>query len=426
METSPANSASEAELPARDTEREPRPEPDSLARLFLRFLRFGCLAFGGPVAQIGMIRQELVDELGWLSSERFNRALAVYQVLPGPEATELCIYMGTVARGRLGGVVAGAAFILPGFVLMLLLSWAALTVGLSSPVVAGAMLGLQPAVAALVVRAVHRIGTHALTTPRLVVLGSLGALAQFAGVHFALTLAFTGLCAVVPERWPRAVPAVLCTLFVAGSVWWATQHTPVLLQPRAETPAAWSATGTDGRAGVAPGPLFLSGLRAGLLTFGGAYTSIPFLRQDAVVESGWVNDGQFMQAIAINGVLPSPLVMFAAYIGLAAGGFAGALAMTAGIFLPAFSFTLIGHELIERLIHRRALHALLDGVTAGVVGIIAVTALELIRLAVPSVLSGPAVIFAAALIVIYRWKHRASVPLALLGAGMAGALLLSR
>jgi len=93
------------------------PPSESYERLFLRFLRFGLLAWGGPVAQIAMIRRELVDEEHWVSNERFNRTLAVYQVLPGPEAHELCVYFGTLACGRLGGLLAGLGFILPGIVL---------------------------------------------------------------------------------------------------------------------------------------------------------------------------------------------------------------------------------------------------------------------------------------------------------------------
>src|SRR5688500_6244873 len=97
---------------------------EPLALLFLRFLRFGALAWGGPVAQIAMIRQELVDEEHWVDNAHFNRVLAVYQVLPGPEAHELCVYFGMRSGGRWGAVLAGLGFMLPGFVLMLLLSWA--------------------------------------------------------------------------------------------------------------------------------------------------------------------------------------------------------------------------------------------------------------------------------------------------------------
>ena len=100
---------------------------EPLLRLFLRFLRFGALAWGGPVAQIGMVRHELVEQERWLSPQAFNRALAIYQVLPGPEAHELCVYMGYRARGRIGGLLAGLGFMAPGFLLMFVAAWPIIT-----------------------------------------------------------------------------------------------------------------------------------------------------------------------------------------------------------------------------------------------------------------------------------------------------------
>ncbi|MGI8853996.1 MAG: chromate transporter [Methyloceanibacter sp.] len=138
------------------------PAPPKLTHLqiFLRFLRFGFLAWGGPVAQIAMLRRELVEEEGWISNARFNRLLAVYQVLPGPEAHELCAYLGTLAGRRLGGFLAGLGFMLSGFVLMFLLSWLYFRMDISQSALGPIFLGIQPAVIALIVRAVHRIGTH--------------------------------------------------------------------------------------------------------------------------------------------------------------------------------------------------------------------------------------------------------------------------
>src|SRR3990170_5005626 len=118
----------------------------SYASLFLQFLRFGFLAWGGPVAQIAMIRQELVEEEKWINPEKFNRVLSVYQAMPGPEAHELCVYFGMIARGRMGALLAGLGFMLPGFLLMLLLSWFYVTYGITSPYFAGAFYGMQAAV----------------------------------------------------------------------------------------------------------------------------------------------------------------------------------------------------------------------------------------------------------------------------------------
>jgi chromate transporter len=155
--------------------------------LFWRFLKFGLLAWGGPVAQIAMIRQELVDDEKWITNERFNRILAVYQVLPGPEAHELCVYFGMLSRGRLGAFLAGLAFMLPGFLLMFLLSWFYVAYGIRSPVFQAIFLGMQPAVAALIVRAVHRIGGHALRADRwLWGIALIAGIAQLLGANFLI------------------------------------------------------------------------------------------------------------------------------------------------------------------------------------------------------------------------------------------------
>jgi chromate transporter len=122
--------------------------------------------------------------------------------------------------------------------------------------------------------------------------------------------------------------------------------------------------------------LFLAGLKGGLLTFGGAYTAIPFVRDDTVGR-GWMTDAQLLDGLALSGVLPAPLVIFATFVGYVCGGLAGALFITAGMFLPAFAFSLIFYERLEDLAEHKALHALLAGIAAGVVGLIALTLLDL-------------------------------------------------
>src|SRR6188768_3626834 len=130
------------------------------AALFLRFLRFGLLAFGGPVAQIAMIRRELVEQEGWISGARFNRLLAVLQVLPGPEAHELCVHLGMRAKGRLGGLLAGLGFMTPGLILMLVAGWLYVERVKGMAGMAGVLLGVQIVVLAIILRAVIRIGEH--------------------------------------------------------------------------------------------------------------------------------------------------------------------------------------------------------------------------------------------------------------------------
>ena len=391
--------------------------PDqSLAALFRRFLGFGLLAWGGPVAQIAMLRRELVDRERWISSERFNRTLAVYQVLPGPEAHELCVYFGYLARGRIGGLIAGLGFMLPGLTLMLALSWFYLNVGTDSSLVLAFFAGAQAAVLALIVRAVHRIGAHALTDRWLATIALLAAIAALVGVHFALVLLMAGVSYFLVSR--RLVAVALAVLMVGAGL-----TTMVALTGSQPVPiAAIESEGAEpaGTGSEAPIPLFASGLKAGLLTFGGAYTAIPFLEADAI-EADWMTSRTFLDGVALSGVLPAPLIIFATFVGFVAGGLIGALAITAGVFGPAFAFTLVGHRQLERLVENRSMHALLDGVTAGVVGLIAATALLLLPVAVRS-LSGAAV-FGVVLVSLYLWKSGKAVAVVMLGSGIAGVVL---
>lgn len=161
------------------------------------------------------------------------------------------------------------------------------------------------------------------------------------------------------------------------------------------------------------------------MTFGGAYTAIPFIRDDAVGR-GWISDGQFLDGVALAGIIPAPLVIFATFVGYQAGGLAGALAITAGMFLPAFAFTMIFYDRLERVIENAQLHRFLEGVAGGVVGLIALTTAELgahVARAVPAI-AVTALIFAAAFFLLYRWQSKL-VPLGVVAlSGAAGVLLL--
>jgi chromate transporter len=386
----------------------------TLTALFARFLRFGLLAWGGPVAQIAMIKRELVEEEQWLTPERFNRLLAVYQVLPGPEAHELCVHLGMMKRGRLGGILAGLGFMLPGLLLILALAWMYQRLDLDRPEVAAIFLGVQIGVIAIIVRAVHRIGEHVLTDKWLWAVGIASAIASFLGVSFWIVLPVAGLAyaALAGKRFGLAAGVALIGL---GAAIWFTG--PI------EGLASSTAPPLVEQGSVGALALFVSGLKAGLLTFGGAYTAIPFVRGDAVGR-GWVSDGQFLDSLALSGVIPAPLIIFATFVGYLAGGLAGALAITAGIFLPAFSFALLFYDRLERVIEDERLHRLLEGVAAGVVGLIAVTALQLgwnAALSVPSLALGAA-IFAASLALLYLWKSKLNVLAVIGGAAILGTL----
>ncbi|HET6435032.1 MAG TPA: chromate efflux transporter [Xanthomonadaceae bacterium] len=386
-------------------------------QLFLRFLRFGALAWGGPVAQIAMIRHELVDQERWISSAQFNRVLAVYQVLPGPEAHELCVYFGMRSRGRWGGVLAGLGFMLPGFLLMFALSWAYVRYGLKTDALQAVFAAVQVAVAALIVRAVVRIGGHVVTDRWLWGIAIVATGAQVAGVHFALILAIGGAIYLLARRERHAMALLLAGVALATATVLAVKNGWSGL---ASLTGAGSA-GPGPRASAMPLPaLFWSGLKAGLLTFGGAYTVIPFLQRDAVTRGAWMSNGQFLDGLALSGLLPAPLIIFSTFVGYLGGGPWGAVAMTVGIFLPAFAFTLVGHDALERLVHQPRIRVFLEGVTAGVVGLIAGTTLALLRASLTGMEA--LVLFAIVLAILFVSKAKLAIPAVIAGAALWGWL----
>lgn len=387
--------------------------------LFLRFLKFGGLAFGGPVAQIAMIKRDLVERERWMEPAHFNRLLAVMQVLPGPEAHELCVHLGIRAKGRLGGLLAGLGFMLPGLLLMMGVAWAYVSLDLAQGPLEAAFLGVQVAVIAVIARAVHRIGAHILEDWMLWALAIGAAIATLGGVSFWIVLIGAGLIYgfwKAGRRWAALAVVVLTVLS-------AVAHLALDLEsgvgwPGAVVPLADEAVGV-----VA---LFIAGLKAGLLTFGGAYTAIPYVRDDTV-SRGWLSDAQFLDGVAFAGVLPAPLVIFATFVGFVAGGPLGALAITVGIFLPAFAFSMVFYERLEQVMDMPRLQALLAGVAAAVVGIIAATTLQLgVETAqrVPSLWQAGG-LFLAALATAWFWKSKWNALVVLLGAAVFGALLFS-
>ena len=391
------------------TEAEPAPPSLSLLALFLRFLRFGVLAFGGPVAQIAMIRHELVDEDRWISNAHFNRLLAVLQVLPGPEAHELCVHLGMRARGRVGGLLAGLGFMLPGFVIMLGIGWVYVALSPAVGLLAGAFFGVQVGVIAVIVRAVHKIGAHILEDRWLWAVAFVGLVATLLGVAFWIVLIAggAGYASVKAARYGLAAVVFVSAVAVAVGL-----HV---------SGAGVAATGIQSISPTSAPAMLWTGLKAGLLTFGGAYTAIPYVRTDTVGR-GLISDGQFLDGIAFAGVIPAPLVMFCTFVGFVAGGWVGAIAMTVGVFLPAFAFSMIFYERLETLVADERLHRALAGIAAAVVGIIAATSLQLAVATLQRVPSAPVAvaIFLAAFAAVWFWKSRYAIAVVLAGSAMVG------
>ncbi|PZP85287.1 MAG: chromate transporter [Azospirillum brasilense] len=376
---------------------------DSYLSIFLTFLRFGLLAWGGPVAQIAMIRDELVERRGWITPEKFRRALAVYQALPGPEAHELCVYFGMIRAGRLGGFLAGLGFMLPGLLLMLLLAWGYQHFGAAA--LLPLFVGVAPAVTAMIIRAAHRIGVQVLVDRSHWVAAFTAVALTLLGVHFLLVFI---VCAAWQALWSagrRRAAAIIGAALIA---------TAIAIGIMFPVSGIISTGGT--------GNLLVEGLKAGLLSFGGAYTAIPFLQSSMVGHYPAITQQVFLDGIALSSVIPAPLIIFGTFLGFAADGFTGAMLMTLGIFAPAFAFTLLGHNQLERIIENKALHGALDGISATVVGLLAITALQIFQ----SVITGwqQAALFAAALAAFYLIKSKWAIPGVILACGIIGWLVI--
>ncbi len=416
------------------------PQDLTFWQLWLIFLSFGCRAWGGPTVQIDMMRQEMCEERKWLEPAKFNRVYGIYQVLPGPEATELACYFGLCAKGRLGSLVGGAGFVAPGFVLMLVLSWITFDYGADSVWFRACVAGVVPAVVALVFRGTEKIAQHFLLSnndPS----SKVPLLERWYNLWLFAMVVFTCVQAVVRINFfiSIGVGAVLAVL--AFSPWpWLPRVSNLILRTvvRLLPPLLWIAACIGGFAayvavtgglptanfviGVASEPsyssLFVLGLLAGLLTFGGAATAIPFVYSAAVLNGQWLSEAQFLTALALGSIIPAPLVIFVMYVGFVGARWGGAVLITLGMFIPAFSFTLVIHAVIDPLFKLQWVLNALDGVTTAVVGLLAVTAFSLLFQAVVDTYSTALLVLALA--AAYYFNHKLLVPMIIITAVIAG------
>lgn len=381
----------------------------------LRFwLKLGFISFGGPAGQIAVMHRELVEQRRWISERRFLHALNYCMLLPGPEAQQLATYIGWLLHRSWGGIAAGVLFVLPSLLLLITLSAVYLVYG-HVAWVAGVLYGIKPAVAAIVVQAVWRIGGRVLRSPRqapwlwvmaiasfvaiavlklpfpLVVLSALAlgwlggrfAPAQFvpAGAHEpssgaqAASAAQGVPSALIDDHTPtpahaRFSRARLLRVLLVGGVLWALPMGALL---------AW-----QGAQGVLP-TMGLFFTKAALLTFGGAYAVLPYVYQGAVLQHGWLSGPQMIDGLALGETTPGPLIMVVAFVAFLGGwhtevlgpdarfwGAALAAALVTWFtFLPSFVFILAGGPLVESTYGQLHFTAPLTGITAAVVGVIA-------------------------------------------------------
>ncbi|GAB4079539.1 chromate efflux transporter [Modestobacter muralis] len=352
--------------------------------------------FGGPAGQIAVMQRTLVEEKRWIGQRRFLHAMNYSMLLPGPEAQQLATYVGWLMHGTRGGLVAGGLFVLPGAVALLVLSAVYVAWGDTTAVTA-VFAGLAPAVVAIVVQAVTRVGKRALTSRVLlgIAVAAFAALALFA-VPFPVVVALAGVAGWTLHRWrPAAVPDKPAQDADDGPAPLISDDELHTEQPSARrtlrvlvvglvawgVPIAAVALLTGAGSVFTEQGLFFSG--AAVVTFGGAYAVLAYVAQQAVGVYGWLAPGEMVRGLALAETTPGPLIMvvqFVAFLGAYrdpgsldpwAAAVLASLLVTWVTFVPSFLFVLLGAPYMERLRGNRSLSAALTGITAAVVGVIA-------------------------------------------------------
>src|SRR5262252_5069080 len=290
----------------------------SWREVFLYFLFLGFVNIGGPVAQITMMFNHMVEKRRWLSKDRFIKIMAFCHMLPGPEALQLAIYIGYLKRKLWGGVLAGVTFILPGAIVMILLRWLYVRYG-QLPQITDALYVLKPSVLGIIAAGSFKLGRASIKNVYLgVLLVSAFVGMRFAGINFLLILLIAGLLNLIVERGSTLLKRTAPTL-------------PVML------------IGTSALLPLSDSRLFQIAwlfFKTGLLSFGGAYASLVFVQRGAVAQYHWLSDGQLLDGVALSVATPGPFMLFTTFVGYIAGGIFGAGVATLFVFLPSFVFVL--------------------------------------------------------------------------------------
>ncbi|HTE19720.1 MAG TPA: chromate transporter [Armatimonadota bacterium] len=358
----------------------------SLRDLVRYFLVLGTVGFGGPVALVGYMHRDLVERRSWISEEDYNEGLALAQLAPGPLAAQLGIYLGYVHYGVVGATLAGLAFVLPSFLMVLAISWAYVRFGGLSWM-QSVFYGVGAAVIGIIALSAYRLTTRTLKRERLLWSIYLAALLATVITESENVLLFlgAGVLAWLVKAPPRPRASSRISSFAA---------------PAMSTVAAslvnWTADwGLLGRMALFFG-------KAGAFVFGSGLAIVPFLYAGCVHEMKWLDNRQFLDAVAVAMITPGPVVITTAFIGYMVAGWAGAGVAALATFLPCYLFTILPAPHFKRWGREPAVLAFVQGVTAAATGAIAGAVIILAR---RSLVDGPTLLLAGAtLVVLWQWK----------------------
>ncbi len=373
-----------------------------LRDLAVVFLKLGTIGFGGPAAHIAMMEDEVVARRQWLTREEFLDLLAATNLIPGPNSTEMAIHIGYRRAGWPGLIVAGLCFMLPAIAIVTVAAWAYVTYG-TRPAVGGVLYAIKPAIIAIVVQALWRLGRTALKTVPLAMMGVLALVLSMSGIgELVVLFGVAAVALIVPgaaakrkaessskelrtaadqagETSIKSIAAVPITAVGATLPASATNATAHAAVAGGTILAAAGATSAPAATGVTLASMFFVFLKIGSVLFGSGYVLLAFIRGDFVERLGWLSEAQLLDAVAVGQVTPGPLFTTATFIGYVLGGLPGAAVATAGIFLPAFVFVAMSGKLVPLLRRSSATGRFLDGLVAVSVGLLAAVSWELAR-----------------------------------------------
>jgi len=327
----------------------------SLAQLTRYFLKLGSIGFGGPVALVGYMYRDLVEKRHWISDEDYKEGLTLAQLMPGPLAAQLAMYLGYVHYRIVGATVAGVAFVLPSFLMVVAIGWAYLRYG-GLPWMQAAFYGVGAAVIGIIAISAYKLTTKNIGRDKLL---------------WAIYLLTTGFTVWTESEsvWLFLGGGVLVWLVRAPPKRWlgkSAAPTLMALAPHGTSTCA-VATGLDWTLLAQLGAFFA---KAGAFVFGSGLAIVPFLYGGVVHEHQWLNERQFVDAVAVAMITPGPVVITVGFIGYLIAGLPGAVVAAFGTFLPCYLFTILPAPYFKKYGKRPALVAFVDGVTAAAIGAI--------------------------------------------------------
>jgi chromate transporter len=372
----------------------------TLGGLARYFLKLGTVGFGGPVVLVERMRRDLQEERGWFTEAEYKEGLALAQLAPGPLAAQLAIYLGWVRAGLAGATVVGAAFIGPSFVMVLALSAAYLRFG-GLPWMRGAFYGIGASVIAIIGYSASRLIRKTVGRDRMLwaIVGVNAFVTASRQMEVVWLIAVCGLV-VLAVREARGV----------GSTTAASIAIP-----------GWLLTGIHGEAtGATIVTIAVYFAKAGAVVFGSGLAIVPFLHGGVVQQMHWLDERQFLDAVAVSMITPGPIVITVAFIGYLVAGPLGACAAAIGVFVPVYAVVVLVARWFHKLVANQRLRAVIDGVTAAATGAIAGAVFVLGRRALTDVPTWS--IFAVTLGVVLFAKKIAE-PVLILAAGVVGIVI---